>query len=59
MTVSAAVSGDGGLTKTGAGLLTLSNVANIYAVGTIVQNGTLRTDAAGALPAGGGRDAQH
>jgi autotransporter-associated beta strand protein len=50
--VSALITGSGGLTKTGAGVLALSNGGNAYTGGTVVQNGTLRTDAGGALPTG-------
>ena len=43
--------GTGGLTKTGAGVLTLSS-ANSYLGGTTVSGGTLLVTATGALPAG-------
>lgn len=46
-----AISGAGGITKTGSGTVLLSR-ANTFAGDTIVQAGTLRLGAAGALPAG-------
>ncbi|MCX7818456.1 MAG: autotransporter-associated beta strand repeat-containing protein [Kiritimatiellae bacterium] len=47
-----AISGAGGLVKSGPGTLTLAG-NNAYAGGTIVQEGTLRLGSAAALPAGG------
>jgi autotransporter-associated beta strand protein len=46
------ITGPGSLTIQGGGLVALSNPANNYAGGTFIQEGVLRTDAAGALPAG-------
>ena len=43
---------DGGLTKNGAGMLTLTNAANTYTGNTLVNNGTLATGATGNLGLG-------
>ena len=51
-TVTQPLGGAGSLTKIGQGTLVLSNGGNSYAGGTIISGGTLRTDAAGALPSG-------
>jgi outer membrane autotransporter protein len=48
LTLSGAISGAGGLTKLGAGILTLSG-ANAYAGATLVNAGTLRAGAIGAF----------
>jgi len=48
LTLSGAISGAGGLTKLGAGILTLSG-ANAYAGATLVNAGTLRAGAVGAF----------
>jgi autotransporter-associated beta strand protein len=44
MTVSSVISGVGGLTKDGPGLLNITNVSNTYSGGTIVNRGTLNLD---------------
>lgn len=51
VTLAAAIGGSGALTKAGDGVLLL-NGANAYSGGTLVEAGTLRQGAAGALPAG-------
>jgi len=43
---------DGGLTKNGSGSLTVTNAANTYTGGTIINDGTLVTDATGNLGLG-------
>jgi len=50
ITVGTAISGPGGLAKTGAGILTLSG-ANSYAGGTVVSQGTLQLAPGASLPA--------
>ena len=52
MTLSAAISGAGKFSKSGAGTLTLSGT-NTYSGGTVVNAGTLVATASAALPAGG------
>jgi autotransporter-associated beta strand protein len=49
---SAAISGDGSVTKDGAGMLTLTGT-NIYTGGTILENGNIVVASASALPDGG------
>ena len=49
MTLSGAISGSGGLTKTGIGTLALGNAGNSYSGGTNVVAGTLQLQAATAL----------
>ena len=51
-TVSQAITGAGGLTKTGAGTLTLTS-ANLYTGGTTINAGTLALGAGGSLSATG------
>jgi autotransporter-associated beta strand protein len=53
--LSGAVSGPGGLTKAGAGTLTLSNAGNGYQGGTTVTSGVLAVAADGGLGAAAGR----
>lgn len=50
--ISAAISGTGGLTKTGAGILTLSNVGNTYSGTTQLVTGTLLFAASNVLGSG-------
>ena len=45
---------NGGLTKSGNGMLVLANPANTYTGGTTVTAGTLQVGVAGALPSGSG-----
>ncbi len=45
---------NGGLTKSGNGMLVLGNAANTYTGGTTVTAGTLQVGVAGALPSGTG-----
>ncbi len=52
-TIGGAISGAAGLTKTGNGILVLSNASNSYAGTTTVDAGMLRLGAASAIPAGG------
>jgi autotransporter-associated beta strand protein len=52
LTISAAIS-NGGLVKTGEGVLILSSSANSYAGGTSITAGVLQINVAGALPANG------
>lgn len=59
LTMSGAVTGSTSLTKSGAGLLTLSNTANTYSGGTIISAGTLNltgnlTSAANGVTVGNG-----
>ena len=49
MILSGAISGSGGLTKTGNGILALGNSANSYSGSTNVSAGTLQLQAAAAL----------
>ncbi len=49
--VSAVIAGSGGITKSGAGTLALSNT-NIYSGVTTLSGGVLKLDGAGALPGG-------
>ena len=55
LTLSGLIDGGGGLAKKGPGTLTLANAANTYGDGTVVNQGTLRFNAAGAI-AGSGRN---
>ena len=48
-TIDARISGSAGLTKTGGGVVVVSNAANNYTGGTDVQSGMLRVTSAGAL----------
>ncbi|MGN6642196.1 MAG: autotransporter-associated beta strand repeat-containing protein [Verrucomicrobiota bacterium] len=48
---SGAITGNGGLIKSGSGTLTLSG-ANAYSGGTLVSNGVLKVDASGAIGTG-------
>ncbi|HSW86093.1 MAG TPA: autotransporter domain-containing protein, partial [Rhabdochlamydiaceae bacterium] len=48
--LSGAITGGGGLVKTGAGMLTLTNGSNAYSGGTIINAGTLALTGAGTLP---------
>jgi autotransporter-associated beta strand protein len=54
LTISGAIVGAGGLTKTGSGTLNLTNTTNTYAGGTIVNNGVLAVSGDGALGVGNG-----
>lgn len=61
ITVSAPIDGDGSLTKTGSGILTLTGAntytgANSAFNGTVVEEGTLRVSGSGASISHGGRD---
>ena len=49
ITLSGYLAGSGGLTKTGAGTLTLNGTTNSYSGDTIVSGGTLKLGAAGAV----------
>jgi autotransporter-associated beta strand protein len=49
ITLSGYLAGSGGLTKTGAGMLTLNGTTNSYSGDTIVSGGTLKLGAAGAV----------
>ena len=52
-TLSGAITGLGGLTKVGSGILTLTNVGNNYTGGTTINAGTLALSGVGSLYAGG------
>ena len=49
-TIAETITGGFSLTKTGAGVLILSNTTNSYTGGTIISAGTLEVGAAGAIP---------
>jgi len=52
-TLAGAISGTGGLEKTGAGILVVSGTGNTYTGGTTVAAGTLQLDGTNSLPTSG------